>query len=90
MELTPEQEAKIKLFKTKQDELIAVLAVMHADSLKINKGLLDGEKNCDYFRGVNFHVKSLANAKAIQAAMPNFKNEDFFKLKEIEDSIKLG
>jgi hypothetical protein len=65
MELTPEQEAAMKLYKDKQSELTAVMAILFSEGLKVNKSLLDGEKNCDYFRGVNFHIRALGHYKAI-------------------------
>lgn len=52
---------------------------------------MNGQSNCDYFRGVNFHVKTLANSEAVVACLPSYTVDGKkFELKDIDDSIRLG
>ena len=57
----------------------------------MHKATLHGTSFVEYFRGVNFHVKVLTNAKTIQDLIPSFSSDDKpFQLSTVEDSVKLG
>ena len=44
----------------KRKELTAVLSFLSGTvCMKSHKGILMGQRSCDYFRGVNFHVAVL-------------------------------
>ena len=90
--MSGELSEKELAFKKRQDELFAVINFMLAENLKVHKGVIDKMSSIEYFRGVNFHVKSLEKRAEILALMPTFSKDSAkpFKLTDVADSIKLG